>query len=253
MQDKAVLETFIKSSSDTSPQYIKRLKFIFTTICRYAQFKNKSIKDLEILEFGCGTGGITFPLASLGSHITAFDIDPSAVSVISERIRKENLNNVIVTQADGHSFDDSKSYDLVIASEVLEHVARPREFLQRIKARINKGSWLVITIPNGYGAWQLKRRLSIIAPLRRNNWLRRIIRKKPYITGQNHCQFYTKKRFLKMLSEFSFRLKDFGKSDSILAIFETRWGPLFGKADVWLADILPWWLASGWYFVFEAE
>lgn len=56
-----------------------------------------------------------------------------------------------------------------------------------------------------------------------------------------------------MLSEFSFRLKDFGKSDSILAIFETRRGPLFGKADVWLANILPWWLASGWYFVFEAE
>jgi len=56
-----------------------------------------------------------------------------------------------------------------------------------------------------------------------------------------------------MLSTFSFRLKDFGKSDSILAIFETRRGPLFGKADVRLADILPWWLASGWYFVFEAE
>jgi hypothetical protein len=56
-----------------------------------------------------------------------------------------------------------------------------------------------------------------------------------------------------MLSEFSFSLKDFGKSDSILAIFETRRGPLFGKADVRLADILPWWLASGWYFVFEAE
>ena len=253
MQDKAVLETFIKSSSYTSPQYIKRLKFIFSAICRYAQSKNKPIEDLEILELGCGTGGITFPLASLGSNITALDIDPSAVFIISERIRKENLNNVIVMQADGHSFDDNKRYDVVIASEVLEHVARPRKFLQRIKARINKGSWLVITIPNGYGPWQIKRRLSIITLLRRNNWLRSMFGKKPYITGQDHCQFYTRKRFLRMLSEFSFSLKDFGKSDSILAIFETRRGPLFGKADVWLADILPWWLASGWYFVFEAE
>jgi 2-polyprenyl-3-methyl-5-hydroxy-6-metoxy-1,4-benzoquinol methylase len=226
---------------------------MFSAICQYAQAKNKSIEELEILEFGCGTGGITFPLASLGSHITAFDIDPSAVSIISERIRKEKLNNVVVTQADGHSFDDSKSYDLVIASEVLEHVARPREFLQRINARVNKGSRLVVTIPNGYGPWQIKRRLSIINVLRRNNWLRGVLGKKPYITGQDHCQFYTKKRFLKILSEFSFRLIDFGKSDSILAIFETRRGPLFGKADVWLADFLPWWLASGWYFVFEAE
>jgi len=175
------------------------------------------------------------------------------VSIISERIRKEKLSNVTVTQADGHSFDDSKSYDMVIASEVLEHVARPREFLQRIKDRIKKGSWLVITIPNGYGPWQIKRRLSIITLLRRNNCLRSMFGKKPYTAGQDHCQFYTKKRFLKMFSEFSFRLKDFGKSDSILAIFETRWGPLFGKADVRLADILPWWLASGWYFVFEAE
>jgi len=253
MQDRAALETFIKSSNYTSPQYIKRLKFIFSAICKYAQSKNKSIEELEILEFGCGTGGITFPLASLGSHVTALDIDPSAVSGISERIQKENLNNVIVTQANGHSFDDSKSYDLVIASEVLEHVVNPREFLQRIKARINKGSWLVITIPNGYGPWQIKRRLSIINHLRRNNCLRSIFGKKPYTTGQDHCQFYTKKRFLKMRSECSFSLKDFCKSDSILAIFETRRGPLFGKADVRLADILPWWLASGWYFVFEAE
>ena len=113
MQDRVALETFIKSSSYTSPQYIKRLKFIFSAICQYAQSKNKSIEE--------------------------------------------------------------------------------------------------------------------------------------------HCQCYTRKRFLKMLSEFSFSLKDFGKSDSILAIFETRRGPLFGKADIWLADILPWWLASGWYFVFEAE
>jgi len=253
MQDSAALETFIKSSSYTSPQYIKRLKFTFSAICQYAQAKNKPIKELEILEFGCGTGGITFPLASLSSHITAFDIDPSAVSVISERIRKENLNNVVVMEADGHSFDDSKTYDMVIASEVLEHAINPRDFLQRIKARVNKGSRLVITIPNGYGPWQIKRRLSIITFLRRNNWLRSMFGKRPYITGQDHCQFYTKKRFLKMFSEFSFRLRDFGKSDSILAIFETRRGPLFGKADVRLADILPWWLASGWYFVFEAE
>jgi len=101
MQDRAAPETFIKSSSYTSPQYIKRLKFIFSAICHYAQSKNKSIEDLEILEFGCATGGITFPLTTLGSHVTALDIDSSAVSAISERIQKENLNNVIVTQAAG--------------------------------------------------------------------------------------------------------------------------------------------------------
>ena len=253
MQDNTTPDTFIKSSIYTSPQYVKRLKFIYSAVCKYAQLQNKSFEELEILEFGCGPGGITFPLASLGSHVTAFDIDPSAVSGISERIRKEKLNNIIIKQADGHSFDDNKSYDLVIASEVLEHAVNPEDFVKSIRARVKKGGWLVVTIPNGYGPWQLKRRLSVVTHLRRNNRLRHIFGKQPYFTGQDHCQFYTKKRFLKMLSAFSFRLKDFGKSDSILAIFETRRGPLFGKADVRLADILPWWLASGWYFVFEAE
>ncbi|MCJ7653941.1 MAG: class I SAM-dependent methyltransferase [Dehalococcoidia bacterium] len=253
VQDNAMLETFIKSSDYSSPSYIKKLKFIFSAICNYARSKNKAVKNLEILECGCGTGGITLPLASLGCHVTAFDVDSSALSVISKRIQEEKLNNVIVIEANGGSFDDGRTYDLVVASEVLEHVVDPEEFVQRIRARVNSGSWLVVTIPNGYGPWQLRRRLSIITCLQRNNRLRRILGKKPYVMGQGHCQFYTRKRFLKMLSAFSFRLKDFGRSDSILAVFATRWGSPFGKLDVQLGDILPWWLASGWYFVFEAE
>ena len=96
MQNNTMLEAFTKSSSYNSHSYIKKLKFIFSAICRYAQSKNKAIEDLEILDFGCGKGGVTFPLASLGCRVMAFDIDPSGISLISERVHKENLSNTMI-------------------------------------------------------------------------------------------------------------------------------------------------------------
>jgi 2-polyprenyl-3-methyl-5-hydroxy-6-metoxy-1,4-benzoquinol methylase len=250
MEEKTKLETFLRSSSYTSPSYVKKLKFIFSAICDYALSKGRAIQDIKILECGCGTGGITFPLASLGCSVTAFDIDSSVVLAVSERVQKDRLDRVTVVKADGRSFDDGRVYDIVIASEVLEHVDNPEVFVERIKARLNRGGWLVVTIPNGYGPWELRRKLSVLTLLHRNVWVRRVFGKGAWL---GHCQFYTRKRFIEMLSAFSFRLKNFGKSDSILAIFTTRWGCPLSRLDVWLADILPWWLASGWYFVFEAE
>ena len=76
MQSKSMLDTFIASTNYTDPVDIKKLKFIFSAIERYAHLRSKQFEDLRVLEVGCGRGGITFPLASLGCQVIHGDAWP---------------------------------------------------------------------------------------------------------------------------------------------------------------------------------
>ena len=50
-------------------------------------------------------------------------------------------------------------FDLVICSEVLEHLYQPKEFLCAIRRMVRPDGALIITTPNGYGSYEMLCRL----------------------------------------------------------------------------------------------
>ena len=255
MPSKSQLDSFISASIYTTPVDVKKLKFIFSAIEEYAGAKNMKLEALCILEVACGSGGITLPLASLGCQVRAFDINEEAVKFLKKNA-DDKFENLTVTIDDGYTFNDKKFYDVIIVSEVLEHVLDPSRFIANVSQRMTVGSYLVVTIPNGYGPWELKNRIDPRTYLKKWDWLRRLLGKPPYVKGDgaDHCQFYTWGQLTTLLSSFSLRAIRFEKSDSILAMFRPlRKSSLFGSIDIKLADVLPYWLASGWYSAFELE
>ena len=254
MQTKSKLDVFISKSIYTAPVDIKKLKFIFSAIENYTISNKKNVEDISVLEVGCGEGGITLPLASLGCKVKAFDIEKKSAEYLQSRINIDEIENITVSVDNGYTFDDGESYDIIIVSEVFEHVLEPLRLLSNITIRMVKGSYLLVTTPNGYGPWELKNRINPILHLKRNNWLRHLIGKQPYTKGggSDHCQFYTKKILLKIFSKFPLKQLKFARSDSFLTMFSPfRKNALLGNIDIKLADILPDWLASGWYILFE--
>jgi 2-polyprenyl-3-methyl-5-hydroxy-6-metoxy-1,4-benzoquinol methylase len=250
----AKLEAFISASHYTAPCDIKKLSFIFSAIGTFADAVSKDIDGLSILEIACGAGGITLPLATLGCKVRAIDIDAQALEDLHAQLEKRELNNVAATRENALTFDDGRSYDIVIASEVFEHVTEPEKLAVNIVKRMKGESILVVTIPNGYGPWEMSRRLNPAVHLRRWTFLRRLLGKEPYIEkpGIDHCQFYTRKRLMSLFFKHSLTPVEFAKSDSLLAVFPaSRNNAFWGTLDTGLADFLPYWLASGWYFVFE--
>jgi SAM-dependent methyltransferase len=249
------LDSFTSSSAYSNPVDVKKLKFIFSTIEKYASSKHIKMEDLRVLEVACGAGGITFPLASLGCQVRAFDIDETAVRDVQNRIDRDGVRNLAVTVDNAYTFEDGKVYDVVVASEILEHALDPARLAVNVRRRMRDGSWLIVTVPNGYGPWELSNRVSPRSLLREWEWLRRRLGKPPFKARYSgHVQFFTRKRIVNIFAELSMRLVESGKSDSLLAAFGPfRRSVFFGDIDTRLADILPRWLASGWYFVFELD
>ena len=250
------LERFLSASPYTEPVDIKKLKFVYAAIERFASSRGRKMASLEILEVACDEGWITLPLAALGGRVTAFDINDNAVEILRTEIERRNIRNLTVTVGDGNTFDDGRAYDVVVASEVFEHVTDPERFAANVVRKMKEDGCLIVTVPNGYGPWETKNRLDLRLQLRKSNALRRMLGKPPYAagTGIDHCQFYTRQKLVGLFAKRGLRPTAFAKSDSFLTVFRPlRRSRLFGAIDGRLADLLPAGLASGWYFVFEKD
>jgi SAM-dependent methyltransferase len=255
MRDSAELQSYLSAGHYTAPVDLKKLRFIFTVLGRFAAREEKKFTDLKVLEGGCGIGGITLPLASLGCRVRAFDSDETDVESLRRVIDSRGYENVTVTVDDAFEFDDGEQYDVVVASEVFEHVLDPPRLAAVVKRHLYSGGVFILTVPNGYGPFELKNAVSPHRVARRWNWLRRLLGKGDYRAGgRDHCQKFTKNRLISMFSELSLDLVEFAKSDGFFAVFRPlREHAFWGKIDARLADAMPYWMASGWFMVFELK
>lgn len=109
---------------------------------------------LDILDYGCGTGDhLTAPLASLGHAVLGVDLHPESIADAERRYAWPSLKfrtgDLDTLLAEGLSFD------VVICSEVLEHVDDPEGFLAKIRALTRVDGAVIITTPNGYGSFEI--------------------------------------------------------------------------------------------------
>lgn len=112
-----------------------------------------------ILDFGCGTGAlVAVPLAARGDHIHGVDFHEPSIDLASQR-NKQWPHLSFSTETTAQLIERQMQYDVIICSEVLEHLYTPAEMLQDFYILLAPGGWLFITVPNGYGSYEHLRRL----------------------------------------------------------------------------------------------
>jgi 2-polyprenyl-6-hydroxyphenyl methylase/3-demethylubiquinone-9 3-methyltransferase len=103
------------------------------------------VRDLRILDVGCGGGILSEPLARLGAKVTG--IDASLGAIMAARAHSETMGlSIDYQQTTIEEFVTNQTehggFDLVIASEIIEHVPDPASFLAACKQSLaadNKG------------------------------------------------------------------------------------------------------------------
>jgi len=130
---------------------------IYGHLNRVRWFERHLRRDDRILEVGCGTGNrITLPLLAWGYDAVGIDIDEPSIAYGKRRFEAQGLDSGRLRHC--ALADVEGTFDVIIVSEVLEHLddAAGSMLLAEIRAALNPGGRLLVTVPNGYGWFELE-------------------------------------------------------------------------------------------------
>ena len=257
MTEAALREKFFAATDyATIPGGRKKLEYLFSVLQRLKVTR----PHVKVLDVGCGNGAITFAVASLGCEVVGVDVSESSIEHARESNRFVNARFEVVL---GDEFDLNDCYDLIICSEVLEHLYRPQRLLKTMVRHLKNDGFLFITVPNGYGPREILGRTEKFLRERLN--LGKLIdearskvkmldaAKKCAVHTSNPDQDHVQKFTMKQLRGF---LRGAGLSaiERVNSIFvfsvmvRTKHGGV-DNLDGRLADYLPHFMASGWYLL----
>src|ERR1700690_987004 len=103
---------------------------------------------LSALDLGWGGGLVAEPLARMGAGVTAVDAD--AVAIGAARLHAAEGDVAVdyeVGSSDGLA-EAGRRFDLVLALEIIEHVADRDEFLATLGALVAPGGLLILSTLN---------------------------------------------------------------------------------------------------------
>jgi 2-polyprenyl-3-methyl-5-hydroxy-6-metoxy-1,4-benzoquinol methylase len=108
------------------------------------------VKRLEgvrsICDLGCGNGHISGRLAKLGYQVTGVDASPSGIA-----IARRAYPNVGFVEALIDRELNLGQFDLVVSSDVIEHMYRPSDLLEAAHALLKPGGQILLGTPyHGY-------------------------------------------------------------------------------------------------------
>jgi len=130
---------------------------IYGHLSRLDFLKRHISKNASVLEFGCGTGCmVTLPLVLEGYDVTGIDLDEKSIEYGRHAFEDNNCDPKRLVCKRIEDLPDK--FDVIIASEVLEHIPNSQidNKLKCIFDKLKYNGVLLVTVPNGYGWFELE-------------------------------------------------------------------------------------------------
>ena len=126
-----------------------RLRYIKDTITK--KFGNKSeklpLKDIKILDIGCGGGLLSEPLSRLGATVTGIDASDRNIKIAKMHLKKSKLD-IDYYCSSPDKFVAKEKFDVVLNMEIVEHVDNVDFFLFKSSELLKKNGLMFIATLN---------------------------------------------------------------------------------------------------------
>lgn len=100
--------------------------------------------DIKILDVGCGRGWTSNLLSKYGNVL---GIDPVASVIEYGRELYPNIGLMALGLEDYCSLYPEEKYDLIVCTEVLEHIVDKPQFLKKIKNLLSDNGYVILSTP----------------------------------------------------------------------------------------------------------
>lgn len=248
--DLVRLQETLYNSKNPTRRWLHRTRkdWIVRKLRRFAAEEGKR----RVLEVGIGSGIYLPVLAELFENVVAIDIEGSYIDN-AKTIAREFPNVSVISDDITHTELDEKSFDLVLCSEVIEHIYDSRSALAGMKRLLKNGCPLILTTPQPWSPLEL---LSRIAFLPGVIDVVRLIYGEP-ILKTGHINLMTGKELTRELEGNRFRILERHKSGLYLPLIAEFTGEAGLRLEKWMEPrirnrYLEWVLWTQ-YYVAESE
>lgn len=135
---------YVHGQSDTESE---RLHYQATKLADLLHWDTRYLPGSRVLEAACGVGGQTVILAknSPGAQFVSVDISAESLRLAEQRIREEQIENVIFQQGDVYRLPfPPESFDHLFICFLLEHLPDPSRALTEMKNLLKKGGTITV-------------------------------------------------------------------------------------------------------------
>jgi len=170
-------------SNTPPPYYAYTLPAIVTLLSACGE-------GVKVLDAGCGNGANAGKLAEMGYHVTGIDLAEDGI-MIARKAYPDVQFEVASVYDDLHPIIDE--VDVVVSSEVIEHLYSPQRYLDNMMSIIRPGGYIILTTP--YHGYLKNLALSLF-----NYWDHH------HMVDQEgeHIKFFSEKSLSRMLREAGF-------------------------------------------------
>jgi len=126
-----------------------RISYIKENIIKTFKLNQKKapLKNIKVLDIGCGGGLLAEPMSRLGANVTAIDASEKNINVAKLHAKKNNLKINYICASPEKLKNDNK-FDVILNMEIVEHVEDINSFLRSCSKLLKKNGIMFVATLN---------------------------------------------------------------------------------------------------------
>ena len=146
----SIYDSYHKHFANTAVQHklISDNNFTYVNFFRYILPIIRKAKPKRILDIGSGAGTLSLLLASQGFNVVGIDI--SMIAIQKSKLSAKYLNlqkRIDFVSCNFFDFDSIEKFDLILCSEVIEHVINEVKFLKKVRSLLVNNGYVIFSTP----------------------------------------------------------------------------------------------------------
>ena len=126
-----------------------RIKYIKENIIKDFKIKDldKPLKNIKLLDIGCGGGLLSEPMRRLGADVTAIDASKQNIEVAKFHAKKNKLK-IDYRVSSPEKLKTTNKFDVILNMEIVEHVEDVQFFLKSCSGLLKKNGLMFVATIN---------------------------------------------------------------------------------------------------------